>query len=193
MSFHRLGKGACGPLLALCGLIAVLWAGSYRSAAQVRLPVEQGSSRWSVTSYRGIVSLVRIHEHPTTRAASAVVRPTNEQAAARWDDQYWSGALAGFSVEDAQVWLGDADGRLVVRRWSGVNLPYWLLFSAAALAPLHGAYVLVRARRRSARNRCGACGYELGDGATCQACVARAVLIGGASPRVRLVRPATAM
>ena len=190
MAFHRLGKGAHGPALVLCALAAVLWAGSYLAAVQFKLPVTQGSTRWSVTSCRGIVSISLIHGYPLSQPGDAWVHRTDADDAARWDAQYRAASVAGFSVEDAHVWIRDGEDEMVVRRWNSLNLPYWLLFAAAAAAPLHALYVLVRARRRNAHNCCGVCGYALGDGATCQACAARAVLIGGASSRVRLIHPA---
>jgi len=78
----------------------------------------------------------------------------------------------------------------VARHFSALNLPYWLLLSLAALAPAHAAYLLVRAYRRTTHNQCGECGYDLGDGACCKACAARAP-VAGTKSRLQLVRTAT--
>jgi hypothetical protein len=189
MSFHRLGKGAYGPLLALCALIVVVWAGSYRSIAHVKLPVSAGSTRWEFRSYRGVLSVALIENHPTGATTAAGVRGADTDLAAAWDECYWTGAIAGFSFEESQIWLRDADNHLIARHWNAMNLPYWMMLLLAALAPAHAAYLIVRAHRRTTHNLCGDCGYDLGDGAVCQACAARSAIIG-ASPRMQLVRPA---
>jgi hypothetical protein len=187
MSFRRLFKGAHGTLLALCALICVLWGGSYRSIADVKLPVAAGSTRWQFTSYRGVMSVSLAENFPTTESAVFCVRHDDSTIADAWDERYFSGALAGVGFEDAQIWLRSSDDELVARHWTALNLPYWLLLSVAALAPLHGVYLVVRAYRRTTHNQCSECGYDLGDGQICQACAARAMLIG-ASSRVQLVR-----
>ena len=181
MDMHRLFKGTCGPLLAACALIAVLWAGSYRSITQVGLPVSVGGTRCECTSYRGLLSVALIENYPMNRPAAAVVHRDDANIAASWDEQFSSGAIGGFSVDDAQIWLTSPDGEVVARHFSALNLPYWLLLSLAALAPAHAAYLLVRAYRRTTHNQCGECGYELGDGEICQACAARAMIVGATS------------
>ena len=195
MGAFRLGKGACGPLVALCALVAVLWAGSYRSVAQVRSPVSAGGTRANVTSFRGVLVVALIEDHPVQEGAVASVRRAEPEAAALWDDQHWSASFAGFCVEDAQVWVPNAAGERVVRRWKAINLPYWLLFAVAVAGPLSRVCRAVRAHRRLAHDQCGECGYDLGGGAVCQACAARAQLIGvgGGSRGVRLVQPTPAV
>jgi hypothetical protein len=187
--FRRLFGGAYGVLLACCALVAVLWTGSHRSLTQIRLPVVEGGTRWSMTSYRGIVAFAMVENHPTGEALLARIRRDDAWTAAQWDEQAWSGSWAGLTVDDSQIWLRDADNRRVPRQWTSINIPYWLLFAVSFTGPLHGLFVACRACRRSAHDQCGACGYALGGGTTCQACAARASLIG-ASPRVRLVRTA---
>jgi len=187
MSFRRLFKGAYGPLLALCALIGVLWVGSYRSVAQARLPVSAGGTRWEMTSYRGVVAFALIENYPTNASSYFVAHRDNEIVSEAWDERYWTAAIAGLAFEDAQLWLPDADGEMVVRRWSALNVPYWLIMSVALLGPLQGAYLVLRAYRRTTHNQCCECGYDLGDGHVCQACAARAMLIG-ASGRMHLVR-----
>ena len=187
--FRRLFGGAYGALLACCALVVVLWSGSHRSLTQVRLPVVEGGTRWSMTSYRGIVSFAMIDSYPTTEPLLARVRRDDALTAAQWDGQAWSGSWAGLTVDDSQIWLADALDRRVPRRWTSVSIPYWLLFAVSFSGPLHGVFVACRAYRRARHDQCRACGYELGGGATCQACAARASFIG-ASPRVRLVRAA---
>lgn len=189
MLVRLLCKSVCGPLLAAAALVAVFWAGSYRSISHASLPVAAGSTRCEVWSYRGLISITLIDDFPTSKPASASVRRDDEWTAAAWDERNWSAAIAGFSVEDASIWLTDPQQEhAVVRRWSAMNLPYWLLFSLAALGPLRGVCVALRVYRRTTHGQCGDCGYELGDGQVCQACAARAGLIG-ASSRVRLVQP----
>ena len=191
MLTRRLGKHVCGPLVALCALILVFWAGSYRSIANLKLPVSAGATRWELTSYRGIFSVALVGNYPTSQTAVVSVRGQDVNVLAEaWDQQYWAAAYAGFSVEDSNIVLGDVgDGQWVARRWSAINLPYWAIFMFAAIGPLHGVYLALRARRRTSHGQCGECGYELGDGQVCQACAARAMLIGGTS-HVHIVRPA---
>jgi hypothetical protein len=187
MSFRRLFKGAYGPLLALCALVGVLWLGSYRSIAHAKLPVAAGGTRWEMTSYRGVLTVALIDSYPMDSVAAFVAVEDNEDLAGAWDERYWSGAIAGIAFEDAQTWLAGLDGDLVARRWSALSLPYWLLLSVTLLAPVHAAYIALRAYRRTTHNQCADCGYDLGDGEICQACAARAMLIG-ASARVQLLR-----
>jgi hypothetical protein len=189
MHVRRLFRGAYGALLASCALVAVLWAGSHRSLAQLRLPVAEGGTRWVITSYRGILSVAMIDNHPTNEPLLTRTRPADADTAALWDERSWSNSLAGIGVEDAQIWIRDGDETRVARRWSAATFPYWLLLLLTGAGPLHGLYVVCRARRRAAHDQCAECGYALGGGTTCQACAARATLIG-ASPRVRLVRAA---
>ena len=187
MSFRRLFKGAYGPLLALCALIGVLWAGSYRSVALARLPVATGGTRYEMTSYRGVLAIAVIDNYPANATSYFAARHDSDQLSDAWDERYWTAAIAGIAFEDAQIWLPDEEGDLVVRRWSALNLPYWLLMSIAMLGPLQGAYLIARAYRRTTHNQCGDCGYDLGDGEICQACAARAAIIGATS-RMHLVR-----
>jgi hypothetical protein len=187
MSFRPLFKGAYGPLVALCALVVVLWVGSYRSIADVRLPVTAGSTRWVFTSYRGVLSISLAENFPTTESATFAARHDDSDLAGLADDRYYTGALAGLGFEDTQVWLRDADGELVVRHFTALNLPYWLPLCILLLGPLHCVYVILRGHRRTTHNQCSACGYDLGDGEMCQACAARATLIG-ASSRMHLVR-----
>ena len=80
------------------------------------------------------------------------------------------------------------EGELLARHWMALNLPYWLLLSVALIGPRHARLRRApRATAGSTHNQCGECGYDLGDGEICQACAARAVLIG-ASSRMQLVR-----
>ena len=183
----RLFKGACGPLLAVCALVGVLWGGSYRSIAVAKMPVAAGGTRWEVTSYRGVLALAVIDDYPMDLLGHARAYPDNRDIAAAWDERYWTAAIAGLAFDDTQVWIQDLEGNLVARRWTALNLPYWLLLSVALLGPLHAVYCLCRARRRSAHNQCGECGYDLGDGEICQACAARAMILGATS-RMHLVR-----
>jgi hypothetical protein len=187
MSFRRLFKGAYGPLLALCALIGVLWAGSYRSVALARLPVSAGETRWEITSYRGVLAFALIENYPTDADYYIDARRDNGVVAGAWDERYWTAAIAGLAFEDAQLWLPNGDGEMVVRRWSALNIPYWLVMSIVSLAPLHGVYLVFRAYRRTTHNQCSECGYDLGDGEICQACAARAVIVGATS-RLQLVR-----
>lgn len=189
MSFGRLLTGGYGPLLALCALVGVLWAGSYRSVAHVKLPVSAGATRWELASYRGTISISAIENHPTAAQSDMIARPDNLWTAALWDARCATAAVAGFSVEDSQIWVADVDGALVPRRLTAVNVPYWALLMLVALGPLQGLYVVVRACRRATHNQCGACGYELGDGVVCQACAARRMVLGP-THRMQLVRPA---
>lgn len=187
MCIRRLFKGAYGPGLALCALIGVFWAGSYRSIADIKLPVAAGSSRWQVLSYRGVISIALAENYPTTESAAFAIRHDDSEIADQWDERYYTGAIAGIGFEDAQIWLRSPDDDPVVRHWTALNLPYWLLMFVAMLAPLHGLFICIRAHRRVTHNQCGVCGYDLGDGEHCQACAARAMLMG-ASPRMHLVR-----
>jgi hypothetical protein len=187
MSFRRLFKGAHGPMLALCALIGVLWVGSYRSVAHAKLPVSPGATRWEFTSLRGALCVALTDNYPTGNTAHFAARRADADMAAAADDRYHNAAIAGLGFEDAQLWLPDGDGDFCVRRWTALHLPYWLLLAVAMLGPLHGVYVVARAYRRTTHNQCGDCGYDLGDGEVCQACAARAALIG-ASSRVQLVR-----
>jgi hypothetical protein len=187
MTIRRLFKGVYGPLIALCALIAVLWVGSYRSVAHAKLPISAGGTRWEMTSYRGVLAFALIENYPIDATACFVARGDDEMLAAAWDERYWCAAIAGIAFDDAHIWIPDGDNELVVRRWSALNLPYWLLMSVALIRPIQGCYLIVRAYRRSAHNQCGDCGYDLGDGEICQACAARAALIG-ASSRMHLVR-----
>ena len=187
MSVRRLGKHVSGPLVGLCALIVVFWAGSYRSISHLKLPVSAGSTRWELTSYRGILTVALIANHPTSQSAVVSVRRDFSELAAAWDEQYWTAAFAGFSVEDSHIMLGQIDGESVVRRWSAMHLPYWAMFLLGAMGPMHGVYIVLRAHRRTTHGQCADCGYELGGGPVCQACAARSLLIG-ASPRVQLVR-----
>jgi len=187
MSIRRLFKGSYGSLLALCALIGVLWAGSYRSVAQARLPVSAGETRWEITSYRGVVAFALIENYPTDASIYVAARHDNDILAGSWDERYWTAAIAGIAFEDAQIWIQNADGEMVVRRWSALNIPYWLIVSIFSLGPLQGVYLVLRAHRRTTHNQCGDCGYDLGDGEICQACAARAAIIGATS-RMHLVR-----
>ena len=187
MTFRRLFKGAYGPLMALCALIAVLWVGSYRSIAHAKLPISSGGTRWEITSYRGVLAVALIENYPCDAGACFAARRDDDIFAASWDERYWSAALAGLAFEDAQIWVPNADDELVVRRWSALDLPYWLMWSLALIGPIQGCYLMVRTYRRTSHNQCGDCGYDLGDGETCQACAARAAIIG-ASSRMHLVR-----
>jgi hypothetical protein len=189
MSFRRLFTGGYGPLLALGALVGVLWAGSYRSIAAVKLPVSPSETRWQFTSYHGTVTIALIDNHPTSADAAVIVRRDNPSFAAVWDARCATASLGGFSFEDAQVWVTDGDNELVVRRLSAVNLPYWALLALALVGPLHGAYVIARAHRRTTHNQCGECGYDLGDGAVCQACAARTMVVSP-THRMQLVRSA---
>ena len=187
IEFRRLFRGAYGVLLACCALVVVLWAGSHRSAAQLRLPVVEGGTRWVATSYRGILVLAMIEDYPGAEPLLTRVRHNDPDAAAIWDYQSWGNTWLGMSFEDSQIWVPTGDDRVrVPRRWTGAHLPYWLLFVITVTGPLHGLFLVCRAYRRATHDCCGVCGYALGGGTTCQACAARAVLIG-ASPRVRLV------
>ena len=186
MAIRRLFTGGYGALLALCVLIGVLWAGSYRSMAHVKFPVSQGAARWSFTSYRGTLSVSVVDDHPTTDASRVVVRPNEWVMARSWDDHCATGAVAGFSMEHVHVWLENLDEEVVPRRMTAVNVPYAMLLLLAALGPMHFGYVAVRARRRTTHNQCAACGYDLGDGHACQACAARAMVIAPAR-RMQLV------
>jgi hypothetical protein len=189
IGIRRLFFGAYGALLASCALVAVLWAGSHRSVAQLRLPVVEGGTRWAFTSYRGILSIALIDNHPTDEPIMARARRDDPDTAFLWDDHSWTNSWAGLSMEDAQIWVAAGNDRRVPRHWTSVNIPYWFLFALTCAGPLHGIYIVCRAYRRVSHDQCGVCGYELGGGTTCQACAARAALIG-ASPRVRLVRTA---
>ena len=187
MSFRPLFKGAYGPLVALCALVAVLWIGSYRSIADARLPVTAGSTRWVFTSYRGVLSISLAENYPTTESASFLARHDDPDFAAAWDERFFTGAIVGLGFEDTQIWLPSGEGEIVLRHLTALNLPYWLLFCLIFLAPAHCVYLIVRGYRRATHNQCSACGYDLGDGEMCQACAARATLIG-ASSRMHLVR-----
>ena len=178
MSLRWLFKGAYGPLLALCALVAVLWVGSYRSIAHAKLPVSPGATRWEFTSYRGLLAIALVENHPTSDTAYFIARSDDAALAAEWDNCHWTGATGGIGFDDAQVLRSDYDGMLVVRHWTALTLPYWLLMSIPALGLARGVYVALRAHRRVTHNQCGDCGYDLGDGAICQACAARARLIG---------------
>ena len=171
----------------MCALIGVLWAGSYRSIALARLPVAHGGTRWELTSYRGVVSIAVINDYPMDALGSAAAYPDSEQLAAAWDERYWAGAIAGLAFEDSQVWLDSLEGDVIGRRWTALSLPYWLLLSIGLLGPLHAVYAVYRAYRWTTHNQCGECGYDLGDGEVCQACAARAMIVG-ASSRMHLVR-----
>jgi hypothetical protein len=184
---RRLFKGACGPLLAMCALVGVLWAGSYRSIALAKMPVSAGGTRWELTSYRGVLAIAVTDDFPMDALAHARAYPDNDEIAAAWDERYWTAALAGLAFDDTQVWIQDLEGGLVARRWTALNLPYWLLLSIALLGPLHGVYACCRAYRRTTHNQCADCGYDLGDGEICQACAARAMIVGATS-RMHLVR-----
>ena len=61
---RRLTKGACGPLLGACVLIAVVWAGSYRSFAMVQPGVSAGATRWALISYRGLLAVSVMPNYP---------------------------------------------------------------------------------------------------------------------------------
>ena len=179
MHFRRLFKGAYGPLLALAALVGVLWAGSYRSIAHLKLPAAPGATGWEVTSYRGVLASALISDLPFGADARFRAQRDNEQLAATWDEHHWStGGIAGMAFEESQIWITDAEGSRVSRHWRSFNIPYWLLTLIAGLAPLHGVYIIVRAHRRATHNQCADCGYDLGDGEMCQACAARATLIG---------------
>ena len=192
MVIRRLFTGGYGPLLALCALVGVLWAGSYRSVAHVKLPVSAGGTRWQFMSYRGTLAISLCDNHPTDAATDIGARSDDgdDDGPFRqlWDDRCATAAIGGFSFEDTQIWVADREGNAVARRLTAVNLPYWALLALALLGPLHCAYVIARAHRRTTHNQCGECGYELGDGVVCQACAARAAIVGG--PRhLRLVHP----
>jgi len=187
MAFRRLFKGVYGPLLAACALLGVLWVGSYRSYARMKLPVSAGGTRCELTSYRGVLALSVIDDYPIADTSHFAALRDNEDIARVWDDRYWTAAFAGLAFEDTQVWIDAQEGALVARRLNTLNLPYWLLLSVALLGPVQGGYLVIRAYRRTSHNQCGECGYDLGDGEICQACAARAALIG-ASPRMQLVR-----
>lgn len=187
MSFRRLFTGGYGPLMALCALLGVLWAGSYRSVAHVKFPVSYGGTRWELTSYRGILAVALIDNYPTDAAPTLVARRDNPRYAALWDDRCATAAVLGFSFEDSQVWVPNADRQLVARRLTAANLPYAALLLVAAVGPLNALFVIARAYRRTTHNQCGDCGYELGDGVVCQACAARAMMLG-ATHRMQLVR-----
>ncbi len=187
MTFRRLFKGTYGLLMALCALVAVLWVGSYRSIAHAKLPISHGGTRWEITSYRGVLAFALIENYPCDASACFVARRDNDILAASWDERYWSAAIAGIAFEDAQIWIPNADDERVVRRGSALDLPYWLMLSVAMIGPIQGCYLLGRAFLRTSHNQCGDCGYDLGDGEICQACAARAAIIG-ASTRMHLVR-----
>ncbi len=187
MSFRRLFKGAYGPLLALCALVGVLWAGSYRSVAHAKLPVAEGATRWEFTSYRGVVAVALIENYPSDAFGQFDAHADNNDLAGAWDERYWTAALVGFAFEDSQIWVPSLEGDLLPRHWMALNLPYWLLLSIALIGPARAFYVALRAHRRTTHTQCGECGYDLGDGERCQACAARAALIG-ASSRMQLVR-----
>jgi hypothetical protein len=187
MFVHRLlSRSACVPLLAACVITCVLWAGSYRSIATLTLPVSAGGTRWELTSYRGLLSFAMIDNYPTPRQFAANAFHPDSATASLWDDINWADSYAGFSGSDGQIWLVDADDEPVNRCWSSVIFPYWMIFGFTALAPLWQSCLLIRRRRWATRDQCADCGYELGGGAACRACAARAVLIG-AGPRVQPV------
>src|SRR5687768_3283411 len=101
MTFRRLFKGVYGPILAACALVAVLWAGSYRSIAHAKLPVSPGGTRWELTSYRGVLSVALIENYPVAENAFFVARRADAVLANEWDEHYWSGSVGGFGFEDA--------------------------------------------------------------------------------------------
>lgn len=189
MSVYRLlRKQVSLRLLVACAVIALLWAGTHSSVAVARLPVGVGQSRWAISSYRGLLSVTRTQDYPAARSLELTVRRATARDAGACDSSLWDCSYAGFSVTEGDVWVDLPQAESVPRRWHSVVLPYWLIASLVALSPLRRACLAMRAVRRAARDQCPDCGYRLGGGAVCQACVARAALIGG-SPRARLVHP----
>ena len=182
---RRLTKGACGPLLGACVLIAVVWAGSYRSFAMVQPGVSAGATRWALISYRGLLAVSVMPNYPVSSAASVSVQDASREHAIRWDDQYWSASYGGLCAEDGHVSVEAADGSSVDRTWCALVLPYWMMMALAALGPALALGGILRARLRAARGECVQCGYVM-VGDVCPACAARSAVIG-LTPRTHLL------
>jgi hypothetical protein len=177
---RRIGFVACTRLLAAGALVGVLWAGSYRSIAQARLPVAGGATRWEFTSYRGLLAIGGVENYPFFAKYCGAIHAADATRAQTWDHLYWDGSFAGFGAEEGMVYLPNpVAGGEVARRWSCVILPYWLLFVLAAVLPIQEGFVALRARVRWRHGQCGACGYEVGaDADVCPACAARTAVLG---------------
>ena len=184
---RRLTRGACGPLLGTCVLIAVIWAGSYRSFVLVQPGVSPGATRWELVSYRGLRGISVTPDYPAETSPRVEISAGSRDTAARWDDMYWSGSYGGFCAEDGHTGVDMGDGTRVDRRWSGVVLPYWVMMLLAAASPAARAVGAARARMRASRGQCERCGYEIA-GDVCPACAARAAVVG-LTPRTHLLLP----
>lgn len=136
-----------------------------------------------------LTSPVDIAPETLPHAARRRVRNGHERFDVLWSGYPFKCALGWSDRDGGRAWLVEwtqVRHRTIVTplrpMWAGL-LGNTLVYAALVLAPWSGVR-LVRTRRRRARGRCVACGYELGEGvAVCPECGLGRAKMGSAIER----------